>query len=156
MERIAEELLKTVRLATLKLEPLAQETVAHRPEPDRWTIKQVIGHLIDSATNNHQRFVRAQFADEFVFPKYDQNEWVGSQDYDGCEWKDLVQLWSSYNQHIAHVIRNVRPEALSVVCRVGDYEPMTLELLIKDYVDHLNHHLRKIAERVGEQWDFAA
>jgi hypothetical protein len=146
---IAEELARTVQQAVEQLRPLDADVVSHRPAPDRWTIKEVIGHLIDSAANNHQRFVRAQFVNELVFPKYDQNQWVRCQSYNDVEWDDLVDLWRRYNFHLAHVIRRVPADALSVRCVIGDYPPMTLEALIEDYVVHLKHHLTKIAERVA-------
>lgn len=145
----AEALVAAVEKAVPALQKLTSQQVTERTTPDRWTIKQVIGHLIDSAANNHQRFVRAQFVDEFVFPKYDQNEWVGCQNYDAVAWGDMVEFWRRYNLQLAHVIRNVREEALSVRCLIGDYEPMTLAELIEDYFVHMKHHLRKIAERMG-------
>src|SRR5262245_42608651 len=103
---IADDLRATVENAARELRRLDPATLAHRPAPDRWTIKEVIGHLIDSAANNHQRFVRAQFTKELVFPKYEQNEWVGSQHYNDVDWDELVELWRRYNLHLAHVIRH--------------------------------------------------
>jgi hypothetical protein len=126
MNHIAEELAATVEEAVQRMRPLNSTVVSHRPAPDRWTIKEVIGHLIDSAANNHQRFVRAQYVKELTFPKYEQNEWVGCQAYNDVEWEDLFDLWRRYNLHLAHVIRRVPAEALSVRCTIGDYEPVTL------------------------------
>ncbi len=84
--------------------------LAHaKPVPDRWSISEVIGHLVDSACNNHQRFVRAQHCSEFVFPKYDQNQWVAAANYQRGEWVSLVELWYHYNRQIAWIIRNMRP-----------------------------------------------
>jgi hypothetical protein len=145
--QIADELVSTVQESARRLRSLDAEAVSHRPAPDRWTIKEVLGHLIDSATNNHHRFVRAQFVKEFVFPKYQQNEWVRCQAYDDCQWEDLIDLWLSYNVHLAHVIRHIPADALSVRCLIGDYDPVTLEFLVEDYLVHLKHHLQKIAER---------
>ena len=125
--------------------------VSERPAPDRWTIKEVIGHLIDSAANNHQRFVRAQFVGELIFPKYEQNQWVGCQHYNDCDWGGLIDLWQSYNRHLAHVMRNVDVRALDIKCVIGAYEPVTLRFLMDDYVAHLKHHLKKIAERTGAE-----
>jgi hypothetical protein len=146
--QIANELTVTVRTAVQQLRTLSAALVSHRPSPDRWTIKEVLGHLIDSAANNHQRFVRAQFTDRLVFPKYDQNDWVRCQFYDKVEWNDLIELWQQYNLHLAHVIRNIPDRALNTTCVIGDYEPMTLKFLIEDYLAHLKHHLTKIDERV--------
>ena len=146
--RIADDLMATVDRAADKLVPRCGAG-SSRPAPDRWTIKEVIGHLIDSACNNHQRFVRAQFVTELVFPKYEQNQWVASQHYNDRDWRELIDLWQCYNRHIAHVMRRVDSKALSVCCVIGSYEPATLLFLIKDYVVHLKYHLKKIAERVG-------
>jgi hypothetical protein len=146
-ENIANELTAAVEAAIPSLTALSEAQVTHRPAPDRWTIKEVVGHLIDSAANNHQRFVRAQFVNELVFPKYEQNEWVQSQNFNSIVWSDLIEFWRRYNLHLAHVIRNIAPESLGVPCRIGDYEPVTLKYLTEDYVAHLKHHLAKIEER---------
>src|SRR6187549_315103 len=146
-ENVANELVSVVQAVLPRLTKLSEATVTHRHKPDRWTIKEVLGHLIDSAANNHQRFVRAQFVSELVFPKYEQNEWVQSQNYNAIEWSELIEFWRRYNLHLAHVIRNIAPEQLGVLCRIGDYEPMSLKLLAEDYVVHLKHHLAKIEER---------
>jgi len=149
LSRIAQDLNDTITAAMDWLRPLTTAAGSQRPAPDRWTIKQVIGHLIDSASNNHQRFVRAQFAEEeFRFPKYEQNEWVRSQAYDQAEWGDLLDLWQSYNRHLAHVIRHVRPDSLEMRCIIGTYDPVTLGFLIEDYMVHLKHHLEMILARV--------
>ena len=100
LESVANELRQTVDAAKSKLAALDVKTVTQRPAPDRWTIAEVIGHLIDSAANNHQRFVRAQFVEELVFPKYEQNEWVAAQYFNDCDWQSLVDLWHRYNDHL--------------------------------------------------------
>ena len=146
---IADELVATVHAAEPALRALTDAIVAIRPAPDRWTIKEVVGHLIDSAANNHQRFVRAQFTARLVFPDYEQNEWVNSQNYRDAGWQGLVDLWSVYNRHLAHVIRNIPTSALAVECKIGDYEPVSFQFLMEDYVVHLKHHLKKIAERLN-------
>ena len=146
-ENVAKELMAVVEAALPRLTALSEAMVTHRSAPDRWTIKEVLGHLIDSAANNHQRFVRAQFVSELVFPKYEQNEWVQSQKYNAVEWQELIEFWRRYNLHLAHIIRNIAPEALGVRCRIGDYEPVSLLFLTEDYVAHLKHHLAKIEER---------
>ena len=147
--RTADELDQVLENTLPFLRSLNEEAVSQRPAPDRWTIKEVLGHLVDSAANNHQRFIRAQFTAELVFPKYEQNEWVRSQHYNDIDWSALVGLWGAYNRHLAHVIRHVDPRTLGVRCVIGPYEPVTLAFLIEDYVVHLNHHLVKIRERVA-------
>jgi hypothetical protein len=147
--QIAEQLRNIVRTAEPALRALTEAQVSSRPASDRWTIKEVLGHLIDSAANNHQRFVRAQFTDSFVFPKYAQNEWVGAQHYNDSAWGELLDLWSAYNRHLAHVMKHVAPQAFDVPCTIGDYVPVTLQFLMEDYLVHLRHHLTKIAVRLN-------
>lgn len=113
-----------------------------RPSPERWTRKEVVGHLIDSASNNHQRFVRGQLVAGQNFPAYEQEEWVRIQSYQSARWSDLVDLWRAYNTHLLHVIECMTEQGRRATCRVGGGAEVTLERLFVDYVDHLEHHLR--------------
>jgi hypothetical protein len=118
-----------------------------RPAPERWTKKEVLGHLIDSASNNHQRFVRGQIASGQDFPGYEQEQWVRLQDYQGARWADLIDLWRAYNTHLLHVAECMSEEGRRATCRVGGPELMTLAGLFVAYVDHLEHHLRQMLGR---------
>jgi hypothetical protein len=120
-----------------------------------WSAAQILGHLIDSAANNHQRFVRAQFTDHLDFPGYEQEQWVLAQHYDGEPWPRLLELWLAYNRHLAHVVAGIAPEALSrprarhslerIAWRtVPASQPTTLDYLIRDYLGHLQDHLRQL------------
>ena len=121
----------------------------------QWSAQQILGHLIDSAANNHQRFVRAQFTNDLVFPGYDQEQWVAAQHYQDEDWAALIQLWKSYNDHLAHVIAHI-PAAVLLQPRwphtldriawqtVSADEPTTLEYLVRDYIGHLNDHVKQI------------
>lgn len=123
--------------------------------PGKWSAREVVGHLIDSASNNHQRFVRAQFQADLEFPGYDQDAWVSAQNYAEAPWPDLVQLWIAFNTHLARVMDAV-PEAVRVRpvtkhnldqiawATVPAEHPTTLDYFMADYVDHLEHHLRQI------------
>jgi hypothetical protein len=115
-----------------------------RPSPERWTRQEVVGHLIDSASNNHQRFVRGQLAPGQDFPRYDQEGWVRVQNYQAASWADLITLWRAYNAHLLHVAGQMSEDARRAICRVGTGDEVTLEWLFVDYVDHLEHHLRKM------------
>lgn len=109
-----------------------------------WNRKQVLGHLIDSAANNHQRFVRASLQDEYRGPQYDQEGWVAANRHAGQPWADLIDFWSAYNRLLVRVIEGIPEAKLGVVCYVGDYEPMTLRELIADYIRHMEHHLGQL------------
>lgn len=146
----AADLVARVEEASEWLARLDETTVRHKPTPERWSIAEVIGHLVDSATNNHQRFIRAQEADELVFPKYDQNSWAEKSGYHDADWRELVELWRLYNRLLAGVIRRIPAEKLTVRCTIGPYDPCTLEFLVVDYLDHLEHHLKKIRERLAD------
>jgi len=109
-----------------------------------WSRKQVIGHLIDSASNNHQRIVRGMLAGELEFPGYDQSGNVRVQVVQEADWLLLVSLWASYNRYLAHVFARIPEDKLDAVCRIGDREPVTLGFLAEDYLRHLFHHLEQI------------
>ena len=102
----------TVDTAAARLLALSAEQAAVRPAPGKWSPKEIIGHLIDSASNNHGRFVRAQLQDDLIFDGYEQAEWVTVQRYQEREWVDLVALWQALNHHIAHVMATADPRAL--------------------------------------------
>jgi hypothetical protein len=145
----------TVVEATARLRDIPVTESRQKIAADDWAPIEVLGHLIDSAANNHQRFVRAQFTDDLVFPGYEQNYWVSSQMYAEESWPELIQLWSSYNLHLHHVA-SVIPESILTKPRathnldqiafklVDRNEATTLEFFIRDYVDHMRHHLDQI------------
>lgn len=124
---------------------LARITDAEASEPqgpNRWAKKEVVGHLIDSASNNHQRFVRGQLEAGQTFPRYEQEGWVRVQRYCAAPWAELIDLWRLYNRHLLRVAESMPEEARRSTCRVGDGTELTLAALFVDYVDHLEHHIR--------------
>jgi SH3-like domain-containing protein len=126
------------------LRAIPDALAALRPPGMTWSRKQILGHLIDSAGNNHQRFVRAQFQSEMAFPPYVQDQWAAAQGCDEREWADLVVLWRAYNRHLLHVASRIPESALDNVCIVAANEPKALRHHVIDYVVHLRHHLRQI------------
>ena len=142
---IANELVGVVETASQKLRLLQETEVSQKPAPGKWSKKEILGHLIDSATNNHQRFVRAQMTDELTFPGYEQDEWVRRQDYNAKAWNELVELWRLFNRHVAHIIRNLSEEKIQTPVRIGQSaEPMALGLIVEDYLTHMRHHLHQL------------
>lgn len=156
VKRIAKRLDEIASLARIELRKLDEPTVSKRRSPDGWTIRQVIGHLVDSASNNHHRFVLGQISPQPILLKYNQVEWVASQAYESSDWQRLVEFWWHYNQHLAQVIRHMPKDALSKSFVATNGDPATMQFLIDDYLDHLKHHLRKVADRLHVDWPFAA
>lgn len=146
-ESVADDLVDLVDRAAPELRTIDEAVAASKPKPDTWSVKEILGHLIDSASNNHQRFVRAQFAEALSFPGYEQNAWVRSQDHQGRPWEQLIDLWVQYNYHLAHVIRRIPAVAADARIRIGDNAPLTLMALAQDYVAHMQHHLAQIQQR---------
>jgi hypothetical protein len=151
----AAELRTVVDEATPRLMTIGEAAASRSRGPGKWSPKQIVGHLLDSAINNHARFVRAQLQDDLVFPGYDQDGWVRVQRYDQRAWPDLVVAWRTYNQQIADVMRMTpeaelhRPRPRHNLDQIGFHplpvgEPATLGLLMRDYVAHVQHHLRQI------------
>ena len=124
------------------------DAAARRPAAGSWSPKEVLGHLIDSAANNHQRFVRAQQTDVLTMPGYEQNHWVSSQGYQDADWSHLVALWTHLNLHLADVIARIPPSKYSIPCTIGGDAPVPLEAIIVGYRDHLHHHMAQIRERL--------
>ena len=146
-QHLADELVSVVDEAAARLRSINEADAATKSRPDIWSIKEIIGHLIDSAANNHQRFVRAQQVALFEFPGYEQDSWVSVQDYQHRPWLDLLEFWVRYNHQLAHAIRRIPESSLGVACRIGGNEPVTLGFLVEDYLVHLRHHLKQIDER---------
>jgi hypothetical protein len=127
-----------------RLRLMQQPDASAIPTPGKWSKKEVLGHLIDSASNNHQRFVRAQLSNELAFPGYAQNDWVRVQGYADAEWQEIVDLWSVLNRHLAYIVERIPSDRLLTHCSIGGSAPVTLEALILDYIRHTEHHLKQL------------
>ena len=160
MQDYAAHLLTVLWEATPQLLAIDEMASARRPKPGKWSPREIVGHLIDSASNNHQRFVRAQLKEDLIFQGYEQDDWVRLQQYQDVPWQELVTLWAAFNRHIAHVMA-AAPEAERMKPRkahnlhqlamqpVPEDAPATLDYFMRDYVAHLEHHLRQI---LGAEW----
>jgi len=124
--------------------------LAHlRPSSDAWTLTEIVGHLVDSASNNHQRFARLRLEDLENFPGYDAESWVYAQSYDTCDFKALSTLWTSYNMLLLHLATTTPQDVLKNVW-THQGEPQTLEFLIADYYSHLLLHIEHYSDRLAE------
>lgn len=120
-----------------------------RLAPDKWTLKEMIAHLVDSASNNHQRFIRLQLDPVLSFPKYDAEEWKNATRIESFDYSTLVTLWKTYNALLLHLIGNMSPATLGHVWRREDKD-ISLEALIDDYFAHMEMHRKLFEERVRE------
>jgi hypothetical protein len=127
-----------------RLAVITEEEAERRSAEGRWSRKEILGHLIDSAANNHQRFVRSQLAPHVDLPAYQQDSWVRVQAYRTEPWRDLIDLWLQLNRHLRHVIAHVPPDARQHTISLDGRAPVTLGFVIDDYVRHLEHHLNQI------------
>jgi DinB superfamily len=109
-----------------------------------WTRKQIVGHLLDSAANNHQRFVRAAIEGRYAGPSYAQDAWVGAHGYRFQPWSRLLSWWKAEHEILIAVVENIPVGMLDAPCIVGDNEPVSLRFLIDDYLSHQRWHLRQI------------
>lgn len=119
-----------------------------RLNSDAWTLAEIVGHLIDSASNNHQRFARLQHGNLDIFPSYEPEPWVAAQNYDGMNFDTLATLWSSYNQALLHIAKSSPASALGnqwVTQKGGQ----TLDFLIDDYYAHMQIHVEHYQDRLA-------
>lgn len=119
-----------------------------RISPDTWTLAEIVGHLIDSASNNHQRFTRLRFGDLDNFPGYGAESWVAQQKYDNLDFEILSQLWSCYNMLLLHLADTTPSDVKHNTWRTPNGQ-QTLEILIEDYYNHLRLHIRHYEERLA-------
>jgi hypothetical protein len=151
----ARRLVDALHRATPALLALDDAASARRPAPGKWSPREIIGHLVDSASNNHQRFVRMRDRDDLVVEGYEQDGWVSAQRYQDAPWPELVLLWMTYNRHLARLmaatpaadrdrLRHTHNLHLRAYRSVPADRAVTLDYFMNDYVDHLEHHLAQV------------
>ena len=155
MNDLARELNSSFESAEKKLRTINEEQSARKPSPEKWSSKEILGHLIDSSVNNMIRFVNGQFKSDLVFSGYDQNKWVEAQKYQHAEWNFLIDLWKMNNLQIIRLVGSIPNDVLKNATTNHNYdqiawkelsknEPATLEYLIDDYIGHMKHHMNQI------------
>lgn len=140
-------LLDQVPVRLEKIPPGRRET---KPAPSQWSPREELGHLLDSAANNHQRIVRAQLEDKPAMPGYDGDRWVELHRYQQRDWTELIGLWKALNHQLLAAAKAVPDSAWSRTCTIADSEPLTLKFVFEDYLEHMIHHLQHIGIEVED------
>jgi len=140
---LADELRDLIEQGQRQLADVTAAQASLRPGPGKWSLQQIVGHLIDSANNNLQRLIRLQLEAELVFPGYRQDDWVRLQCYDRMAWADVVGLWVALNRQLAHAIEHADRSCMGNVW-LYEGERLTLGFILTDYMRHLRHHLRQM------------
>ncbi|MEP5365853.1 MAG: DinB family protein [Reichenbachiella sp.] len=141
-ETLAKQLTQIIKQSQVQFESISEKDWNNKPSPEKWSKKEVLGHLADSAMNNIHRFIRIKQGDQTNI-WYDQNFWVKASDYEHQDLESVKMLWKSLNLQIARVWENLGDTDLQKTIPVKDESP-TLQFLMEDYIDHLNHHLKQI------------
>ncbi|MBP7585744.1 MAG: hypothetical protein KBA61_16995 [Spirochaetes bacterium] len=149
VKKVAEELSREVDRFYAKHRGLSDEITSINLAADAWSPKEIIGHLVDSAANNHQRFVHLMLEEELRFPEYFAEPWIGAQHFNGVEWQTLITLWRSYNLVLANIVRSIKPESLKHEW-VLENNRVSLEFLVVDYLRHLRDHMTHFEKRLDE------
>lgn len=138
---LLQTLLDQVPARLKKISPIKAEL---KPVPSQWSPKEELGHLLDSAANNHQRIVRAHLEDRPAMPGYDGDRWVELHRYQDRDWHELIDLWKALNEQLLAAAKAVPGPAWSRTCTIADSEPLTLKFVFDDYLEHMMHHLHHI------------
>ena len=133
-----------------RLAKMSVGSIESKPTSTNWSPKEELGHLLDSAANNHQRIVRAQFEDNLAMPGYEQNRWVTVHAYQRRDWKELIELWRALNLQLLAAAEAVPDSAWLRTLTVAGSEPLTLQFVFEDYLAHMLHHLRHIGIEVDD------
>jgi hypothetical protein len=146
MKQVIQELDQIVQAYSKKIRSIPENEFSAKPLPNKWSKKEVIGHLIDSAQNNLRRFICGQY--ESAPPKivYEQNRWVTSNNYLQADSEEIITFWELINKRIVAVLNQMPSSAYSMKCDTGktDSQLYTIEWLAADYVRHLKHHLNQV------------
>ena len=150
------ELLQLVNEWEIRLLSLPEDVIGNRRNSQNRTIKQIVGHMVDSASNNTHRIIHLQYnASPLIYPDYanlgNNDRWIAIQNYQNENWQNLVQLWKYSNLHIAHVIDNVNPEKLNNEWISALQQRVSLEAMILDYLSHFKLHLNEIEDLINSK-----
>lgn len=145
-------LLRNIQTWEQKLIDLPEDTISNKRNKQNRNIKQILGHLNDSASNNHQRMIRLQYNERLEFPDYQQDNdlWIALQDYQNSDWNSIIQLWKFYNLHMVHVIQSVNQTKLDNSWKNFEGFDVTLRQMIEGYLEHMELHLKEIQDLIHQ------
>ena len=143
MKETADSLREVLAQVEPLLRNLNDDTASLKPSPQKWSPKQVIGHLIDSGNNNQMKFTKLISHNNIDVEGYQQDEWVMAQNYQAYDWHDLLIFWRCLNLHIAHIIENTPSSALNHEISVNGAGSYRLDFIMTDYVEHIKHHINQ-------------
>ena len=144
MQTPAESLRRLLDTVPSELAGLSDATSALKPAPEKWSPKEELGHLLDSAANNHQRIVRTLIEDQPAMPGYEQQRWVQVHCYQQRDWRELIDLWAALNRQLLTAVASVTDSGWKRTCTIAGSEPVTLRFVLEDYLAHMSHHLAHI------------
>ncbi len=131
--------------ADARLSGIGESRAAEAFRPGGWLRKELLGHLLDSAANNHQRFVRAALDGQYEGPSYQQESWVRLHGYRELSWQALLASWRERNAMLARIVARIGEASLQAPCMIGDDPAVPLRFVIEDYLRHMDHHVAQIA-----------
>ncbi len=154
-ESISQELLSLLDEWESKLQTLPVQVITERRNSQHRTIKQIVGHMVDSASNNTHRVIHLQYQQSpLIFPDYanlgNNDRWIAIQNYQEEDWENLIQLWKYSNIHFCHVIQNIHTEKLENEWISALNDKITLKEMILDYPRHFKLHLDEITELINQ------
>lgn len=153
--KINQEILSLIEKWEPKLLSLSEDIITFRQDSETWSIKETVGHMVDSASNNRHRIIHLQYeSSPLIYPDYanlgNNDRWVDIQNYQTENWYDLVQLWKYSNLHLVHVINNVNMDKLDNEWITALNQRVSLKAMIIDYLRHLKLHLSEIDELINK------
>ncbi len=144
LQQSIERLEKHINEIPFLLKNIHESELSYAPK-GQWSRKQEFGHLIDSALNNIHRFVKVQFEEKpYKIISYNQDQWVEAQDYQHHSFEEMLSLWRMLNIQVVRILQNIKEHQLTYKCIAPEGNEIDLDFLIKDYVDHMDHHFTHI------------
>lgn len=142
MQKVVEGINYWIKRLPEEYNSMSEKEVSNRSLPNKWSKKEILGHLCDSGINNIERFIKIQYEEPvYVIQSYNQNQWVMVQNYQDRPLDEIVDLFQTLNKQIVNIVKNIPKEKLSNLCDIGNNQHKTLQWLIQDYLEHMEHHI---------------